>query len=82
MHLRVIVNFTETVMGIERRMDFRKLLKSVREANGEKATHEIIGHVQHPHDIRELTLRFIDKPGIVLGTTKMNNTKDLRRPHQ
>lgn len=29
MHLRVLVNFTATVMGIERRMDFRKQLKLV-----------------------------------------------------
>lgn len=29
MHLRVLVDFTATVMGIERRMDFRKQLKSV-----------------------------------------------------
>lgn len=30
MHLRVLVDFTATVMGIERRIDFRKQLKSNR----------------------------------------------------
>lgn len=49
MHLRVLVNFKATVMGIERRMDFRKQFKSEPTKTDDRkvqSTHEIV-HVRY-----------------------------------
>lgn len=51
MHLRVLVNFTATVMGIERRMEFRKQLKSVPTKTDYRKV-QYTEHLVHEYNVR------------------------------